>query len=155
MSQYLNLLEPPPSVEPITKAVAVLKSSTLSPVSLNLVMGYVMGFAFSLFGSMISAETATQSLGTADFFRHGFRSAHRLGANFALFGFLFCGLEVAIEKRRGRKDLWNQTCSGGVLGGAYGWRSAKAPGLAAGLAGGAAVSWAFEKLLAKMGWAEK
>lgn len=149
------LLDPAPLPDPMTKAMTLAKDSTLSTAAMNVGGGYVMGFGFSLFGSMISAETATQSMGTVDFFRHGLRSAHRLGGNFAFFGFLFGGIEVALEKRRGRKDMWNPTLSGGLLGGAYGWRSYKTPGLVGGVVGGAAFSMLFEALIDWMGFSQR
>lgn len=131
------------------------KDSTVATASLNVVGGYVMGCAFSLFGSMISAETSTQCMGTKDFFAYSFRSAHRLGANFAYFGFLFGGIEVALEKRRGKKDLWNPTISGALLGAGYGWRSYRMAGLIGGTVGGAAFSILFEKLMDALGFAQR
>ena len=112
------------------------------------------GLWFPSIRFVISAETATQCMGTADFFKHSFRTAHRLGSNFAYFGFLFGGIEVALEKRRGKKDMWNPTISGALLGGGYGWRSYKHPGLVAGAAGGALFSVAIEKVMDGLGFAQ-
>lgn len=150
-----SILDPPQPIDPMQKAMTIAKDSTLATALLNVVGGYVMGFGFSLFGAMISAETATQAMGTADFFRYNIRSAGRLGCSFAFFGFLFGGIEVALEKRRGRKDQWNPTIAGGMIGGAYGWRSYKYPGLAAGVVGGAALSLVFEKMIDTMGFAQR
>lgn len=150
-----TILDPQPPAEPLQKAMMLAKDSTLSTAMMNVVGGYVMGFGFSLFGSMISAETATQSMGARDFFRYSLSSANRLGGNFAFFGFLFGGIEVALEKRRGRKDQWNPTISGGLIGGAYGWRSYRYPGLAAGVVGGAALSLVFERMMDWMGFAQR
>lgn len=149
-----TILEPQQPVNPMERAAQLAQNSVMSSAIMNVIGGYIMGFGFSLFGAMISAETATQKMGTADFFRYSVRSAHRLGVSFSFFGFLFGGIEVAMEKRRGRKDKWNPTISGGLIGGAYGWRSYKYPGLTAGVVGGAAFSLLFEKMLDIMGFAE-
>ncbi|KAG5506654.1 hypothetical protein JIQ42_06907 [Leishmania sp. Namibia] len=149
-----SILDPRQPIEPLQRAMMIAKDSTLATAMLNVFGGYVMGFGFSLFGSMISAETSTQAMGTADFFRYSLRSAHRLAGSFAFFGFLFGGIEVALEKRRGRKDQWNPTIAGAIIGGGYGWRSYKHPGLAAGIVGGAAFSLVFEKMLDAMGMAQ-
>ncbi|KPI83448.1 putative mitochondrial import inner membrane translocase subunit TIM17 [Leptomonas seymouri] len=150
-----SILEPQMPADPMRKAMMVAQNSTMSTALMNVFGGYVMGFGFSLFGSMISAETATQSMGTVDFFRYSLRSAHRVGGSFCFFGFLFGGIEVALEKRRGCKDKWNPTIAGGLIGGAYGWRSYKYPGLAAGVVGGAAFSLLFEKMMDWMGFAQR
>lgn len=148
---YLCLLDPAPPPDPLQKALTIVKDSTLSSSALNIIGGYVLGFGFSIFGSMISAETSTLSMGTADFFRHSLKSAHRMSCSFAYFGFLFSGIEVALEKRRGRRDIWNPTLSGGILAAAYGWRCYRFSGLvASGIAGGVA-SYGFERLLNRMG----
>ncbi|AIN96028.1 mitochondrial import inner membrane translocase subunit tim17, putative [Leishmania panamensis] len=153
-TEMTSILDPRQPIEPLQRAMMVAKDSTLATAMLNVFGGYIMGFGFSLFGSMISAETSTQAMGTADFFRHSLRSAHRLAGSFAFFGFLFGGIEVALEKRRGRKDQWNPTIAGAIIGGGYGWRSYKYPGLAAGIVGGAAFSLVFEKMLDAMGMAQ-
>lgn len=150
-----SLLDVRPPREPMEKLIYTLSNTTLSSAMSNVVISYIMGTGFSLFGSMISAETSTQSMGTVDFFKYSLRSANRMGKSFAFFGFLFGGIEVAMEKRRGRKDKWNPTISGGLLGGAYGWRSYKYPGLAAGIVGGAAISLVFEKAMDWMGFAQR
>ncbi|KEG09020.1 mitochondrial import inner membrane translocase subunit Tim17 [Trypanosoma grayi] len=149
-----TLLDQQPPVDPGQKALMLAKDSTLATAGMNVVGGYLMGFVFSLFGAMISAETATQRMGTADFFRHSLRSASKLGCSFAYFGFLFGGVEVALEKRRGRKDVWNPTSSGAILGGVYGWRYYKAPGFVGGIVGGAAFSLVFERMIDALGFAQ-
>ena len=149
-----SLLDPQPPIDPMTEFLQWGKDSTLAVSGMNLFAGYFMGYAFSLFGSMISAETATQCMGTADFFRYSMRGAHRMGANFAFFGFLFGGIEVALEKRLGRKDVWNPTIAGGIIGGAYGWRSYKHPGLVGGFVLGGAFSILFERIMDSMGFAQ-
>lgn len=150
-----SLLDGRPPRDPMEKAMALATNSTLATGLMNVVGGYCLGFGFSLFGSMISAETSTNSMGTADFFKYNLRSASRLGVSFALFGFLFGGIEVALEKRRGRKDQWNPTISGGIIFGAMGWRSYKYPGLVGGIAAGAVMSLAFEKMLDMMGFSQR
>ncbi|CCW66708.1 unnamed protein product [Phytomonas sp. Hart1] len=150
-----SILESQPPIDTTQKMLAIARDSTLTTALMSAAGGYVMGYGFSLFGSMISAETSTQSMGTADFFRHSLRSAGRLGGNFAFFALLFSGVEVALEKRRGRKDQWNPTLSGGLIGGAYGWRSYKYPGLVVGVVGGAALSLVFEKMMDWMGFAQR
>ncbi|ORC84304.1 mitochondrial import inner membrane translocase subunit Tim17 [Trypanosoma theileri] len=150
-----TILEQQPPMDPAQKAMMLAKDSTLATAGMNVVGGYVMGFGFSLFGAMISAETATQRMGTADFFRHSIRAAGKLGCSFAYFGFLFGGIEVALEKRRGRKDMWNPTASGALLGGAYGWRYYKAPGLVGGVASGAIFSLLLERMIDALGFAQR
>lgn len=150
-----TILDPRPPVDPMQKAMTMVSNSTVSTAAINVVAGYVMGCGLSLFGAMISAETATQKMGTADFFRYSMRNAHGLGCSFCFFGFLFGGMDVALEKRRGRKDKWNPTVTGGLLGGAYGWRSYKYPGLVGGVVGGAVISLAFEKMLDSLGMSER
>lgn len=150
-----SLLDPQPPVDPYIEGFTVLKDTTLATASLGVFAGYPMGGAFSLFGAMISSETSTHAMGTGDFFRHSFRQAHRLGCSFAYFGLLFGGIEVALEKRRGKKDMWNPTISGGLMGGAYGWRSYRAPGLVAGCIVGGGISILFEKLANVMGFGYK
>ncbi len=140
------IMEQPP-FDPTAEVMQVVRDSTLGTSSMSVVGGYGMGCVFSLFGTMISAETSTQSLGAKHFFAHSLRSAHRLGANFAFFGFVFTGMEVALEKRRGRKDIWNPTISGAVLGAGFGWRSYRRVGLVGGFAGGAVASIIIEKLM--------
>lgn len=149
-----TLLDPQPPIDPMQRALRLAENTTLVTAGMNVVGGYIMGFGFSLFGAMISAETTTQRMGTADFFRHSLRSAGKLGGSFAYFGFLFGGIEVALEKRRGRKDMWNPTASGAILGGAYGWRYYKMPGLVGGIAGGAAFSLVFERIIDALGFAQ-
>lgn len=152
MASYVCLLDPAPTPDPLSKAMSIAKDSTLSSSALNVVGGYVLGFGFSIFGSMISAETSTQSMGTADFFRHSLKSAHRMSCSFAYFGFVFSGIEIALEKRRGKRDRWNPTLSGGIMGAAYGWRCYRYSGFVAfGVAAGAA-SMMFEYLLDRAGF---
>lgn len=147
----LSLLDPQPPLEPTQEITTFLRDSTLGVTVPGIVGGYVMGYGFSLFGSMVSVETTTQTMGTADYLRYSARSAHRLGKNFAYFGLLFGGIEVALEKRRGHKDVWNVAASGGIIGGYYGWRSYKRPGLIGGLAGGAFFSVLIERMMDSLG----
>ncbi|KAG8348701.1 putative Tim17 Tim22 Tim23 Pmp24 family [Trypanosoma vivax] len=150
-----TLFDPAPQIDPGQRALLLLKDSTMATAAMSVVGGYVMGFGFSLFGAMISAESTTQRMGTADFFRHSLKGAHRLGYNFSYFGFLFGGIEVALEKRRGRKDVWNPTASGGLLGAAYGWRYYRSPGLVMGVTAGAAFSLVFERMIDALGLAQR
>lgn len=150
----LSILEPPIPSDPMQNAMQFARDSTISTMGMSVVGGYGMGFIFSLFGSMMMAETATESLGVRDAFRHYFRSAHRLGYNFAFFGLIFTGIEVALEKRRGKKDVWNPTASGAVLGGFYGYRAYRVPGLTGGFIGGAFFSILFERLMDAVGMAQ-
>lgn len=128
-----------------------LRDSTLGVAVPGIFGGYIMGYAFSLFGAMISAETSTQAMGTADYFRYSARQAHKLGRNFAFFGVLFGGIEIALEKRRGKKDVWNIATSGGLIGGFYGWRSYRRPGLVGGFFGGAFASILIERMMEAVG----
>jgi len=151
----LSLLEPQPPLDPMTEVTQFLRDSTLGVAVPGIIGGYVMGGGFSLFGSMVSVETTTQAMGTADFFRYSLRSAHRLGKNFSFFGLVFGGIEVALEKRRGVKDWYNVAASGGIIGGFYGWRHYRRPGLIGGFIGGAAASIAIEEMMDKLGFGQK
>ena len=151
----LSLLEAQPPMDPTTELTQFLRDSTLGVAVPGIIGGYVMGCGFSLFGSMVSVETTTQAMGTADFFRYSMRSAHRLGKNFSFFGLVFGGIEVALEKRRGVKDMWNVAASGGLIGGYYGYRSYRRPGLVGGLAAGAAASIAIEHMMDALGMGQK
>uniref|UniRef100_A0A7S1KWR3 Mitochondrial import inner membrane translocase subunit TIM22 n=1 Tax=Neobodo designis TaxID=312471 RepID=A0A7S1KWR3_NEODS len=147
----LSLLETQPPTEPMQEAYTFLRDSTLGVAVPGIVGGYIMGGAFSLFGSMISAETSTQAMGTRDFFKYSLRSAHRLGRSFAYIGVLFGGMEVALEKRRGRKDVWNITVAGAAIGGYWGYKSYRRPGFVGGVIGGAAFSIVTERMMEALG----
>jgi hypothetical protein len=147
----LSLLDPQPPVDPMQETMTFLRDSTLGVAVPGIVGGYIMGGAFSLFGSMVSVETSTQAMGTRDFFKYSMRSAHRLGRSFAYIGVLFGGMEVALEKRRGRKDVWNITASGAVIGAYWGWRSYRRPGFIGGAIGGAAFSIITERMMEALG----
>jgi import inner membrane translocase subunit TIM17 len=149
-----SLLDPQPPVEPVQEAQTFLRDSTLGVAVPGIIGGYVMGGGFSLFGSMVSVETTAQSMGTADFFRYSLRSAHSLGKNFAFFGLIFGGIEVAMEKRRGKKDIWNVTTSGAILGGFYGWRSYRRPGFVGGVVAGAGFSILIEHVMDAIGMSQ-
>ena len=64
-------------------------------------------------------------------------------------------MDCALEKRRGRKDMINPVVSGGLIGGYYGWRSYRTPGLVAGFAGGAVFSALIEVIIDKVGMGQK
>lgn len=155
MAAPLSLLEPQPPVDPQQEAMRFLGDSTLGVVIPAIIGGYAMGCVFSLFGSMVSMETTTMCMGTADYFRYSMSSAHRLGKSFSFFGLVFSGMEVALEKRRGSKDPWNPIITGAALGGFYGHRAYRRPGLVAGIAGGALASAAIEKIMDGVGMAQK
>jgi mitochondrial import inner membrane translocase subunit TIM17 len=142
----VSLLNPQPQ-NPMEDVYNFAKDSTACTAAQGVVGGYVLGLGFSLLGSMISAELSTQSMGTRDFFRYSLRSAHRMGGQFAFFGFIFGGMDVAFEKRRGKKDIWNPTLAGAIIGGGYGWRMYKRPGLIGGFVGGGIASAIFEKII--------
>eukprot|EP00759_Apiculatamorpha_spiralis_P025562 PhF_6_TR28979/c0_g1_i1/m.42245/K17790/TIM22; mitochondrial import inner membrane translocase subunit TIM22 len=144
------LTEGQPPFDPMQEGLLLVRESTLSAGAAGLAGGYVMGTGFSFFHSMITAETTTQCMGMKDYLRYSFRTAHRSGCNFASFGVFFGALEVALEKRRGAKDMWNPACSGGLMGGYYGWRSYRHMGLAGGVVGGAILTILFEKMVAYM-----
>lgn len=152
MTSLLDIQQP---LDPMSEAFMWAKDSTLATSAMGVGGGYAMGVAFSLFGAMISAETATSAMGTAHYFKYALKNAHSLGANFAFFGFIFGGIEVALEKRRGRKDYWNQTASGALIGAIYGYRSFKFPGLIGGFAGGAVFSLLIERVMDSAGIGQK
>ena len=115
--------------------------------------GYVLGGGMSMFGAMLTSDHSMQCLGTKDFFRVVLKNAHKMGYNFALFGSLFTGLDICIEKRRGRKDIWNPTLAGAIMGGYYGRQMYRRPGLIGGVIGGGIASIAIEYLMRATGMA--
>jgi len=146
----MSVLQDQPPLDPTQEAMTWARESTLAAGAGGIFGGYLMGGGFSLFHSMITAETSTQCMGMKDFFRYSMTSAHRSGCNFASFGLFFGALEVAMEKRRGRKDFWNPATSGAAMGGYYGWRSYRHLGLAGGMVAGGCVTVLFEKMVAYM-----
>lgn len=154
MNPQICLLDRPPQWSFMVEAQRFLSDSTLAICIPAVMGGYAMGFLFSMFGSVMRAEVQTQCMGAKDFFRHSIRGGHSLGGSFAFFGFIFTGMEVALEKRRGHKDMWNPTASGAFIGGFYGMRSYKVPGLVGGFVAGGAFSLLFEKLMHSMGFAQ-
>ncbi len=151
----VSLLDPAPPLDPVAESWVFLRDSTLGVVVPSVFGGYVMGAGMSLFGSMISVETAAQHMGTGDFFKYTLNNAHKLGRNFAFFGVVFGAMDHALEKRRGRKDMLNPVLSGGFIGGFYGWRSIRRPGLVGGFVGGALFSVAIEVIMDKVGMSQK
>lgn len=149
-----SLLDPPQPPEFMQETMQFLGTSTLGVVTPAVIGGYLMGGAFSMFGAMLTSDHASQCLGTKDFFKMLFRNAHRMGYNFALFGGLFTGLDVALEKRRGHKDIWNPTITGGLMGAYYGRQMYRRPGLIGGAAAGAFFSVVIEKLMHATGMAQ-
>lgn len=154
MAMQISILERPAPYSFMTEAQKFLSDSTMAICIPAVMGGYAMGFLFSLFGSVMRAETSTQVLGAKDFFKYSIRSGHQLGGGFAFFGFIFTGIEIALEKRRGKKDMWNPTASGALIGGFYGLRSYRTPGLVGGFAAGGAFSLLFEYLMHHMGFAQ-
>jgi len=89
-------------------------------------LGYVMGYVFPMimfaFGGMgvgdttvgVSARTHWKTY-KSDFKRQ-MKGATRSAGGWAMIGFLFGGLELAVEKRRARHDIWNPTVTGFVVG---------------------------------------
>ena len=150
-----SLLHPQPPPNPWEDAGMYLKDTSVAQSSIAIFGGYPMGCALSLFGSFISAETSTQCMGTKDFFKYSLKNAHKLGYQFAFFGFVFGGMEIAMEKRRGKKDVWNATVAGGALGAFYGYRSYRIPGFIGGTIGGGVLSIVFEYLMHAAGMAQK
>ncbi|KNH08708.1 Mitochondrial inner membrane translocase subunit Tim17/Tim22/Tim23/peroxisomal protein PMP24 [Perkinsela sp. CCAP 1560/4] len=143
------LIEQPPA-EPMIEALTWARETTLSAGAAGLAGGYVMGTGFSFFHALLTAESSTQAMGVRDFVRTSLRTAHRSGCNFGTFGLFFGAVEVALEKRRGRKDMYNPGTSGALMGGYYGWRSYRGPGLVGGVVGGAVITILFEKMICYM-----
>lgn len=50
-----SILDGHQPIDPMQRAMAIAKDSTMSTALMNVVGGYVMGFGFSLFGALISA----------------------------------------------------------------------------------------------------
>ena len=150
----ISLLDPPVPPDFMQEGMQFLSTSTPGVMFPAVMGGYLMGGGFSLFGSMLASDHATQCLGARDFFKVIFKNAHRMGYNFALFGALFTGIDVALEKRRGRKDIWNPTITGALLGGYYGRQMYRRPGLIGGTAAGAVFSVVIEHLMRATGMAQ-
>ncbi|XP_042239003.1 mitochondrial import inner membrane translocase subunit Tim22-like [Homarus americanus] len=101
---------------------------------LSLLAGFVLGGGIGLF-----AASVTPSIPTPDKPQQSAREVLRelkvstlsYGKNFAAIGFMFSGVECAIESYRGKTDWKNGTYAGGVTGGILGLRA----GMKAGVVG--------------------
>eukprot|EP00756_Hemistasia_phaeocysticola_P012874 Hpha_TRINITY_DN15232_c2_g9::TRINITY_DN15232_c2_g9_i1::g.66553::m.66553/K17790/TIM22; mitochondrial import inner membrane translocase subunit TIM22 len=109
--------------------------------------GYVMGLGFSVFSMMLGAGTHMDNVGVREFWRRTLNGAGRMGRAFGTFGFFFAGFELALEKRRGRHDLWNPGMAGAGLGAVQGYRFGGAPFALLGSMGLAGFFIAGEKLM--------
>eukprot|EP01065_Artemidia_motanka_P012719 TRINITY_DN1701_c2_g1_i1.p3 TRINITY_DN1701_c2_g1~~TRINITY_DN1701_c2_g1_i1.p3 ORF type:complete len:143 (+),score=24.92 TRINITY_DN1701_c2_g1_i1:84-512(+) len=97
--------------------------------------GFVMGMGFSIFSMVLGAGTHMDNVGLREFWRRAMQGAVRMGRGFGMFGFFFAGFELALEKRRGRHDLWNPGLAGGSLGMVQGYRFGGPPFAILGAAG--------------------
>jgi import inner membrane translocase subunit TIM17 len=147
----VSLLDPQQPLDPLNEAVTFLRDGTLGVFVPAIAGGYIMGVGINMFGALVSVETTTQSMGAMDYFRHTMSNAHKLGRNFAYFGAVFGVMDLVFEKRRGKKDMMNPVLSGAFIGGFYGWRSYRRPGLIGGLVGGGAFSVIIEVIMDKVG----
>ncbi|KAK4327345.1 hypothetical protein Pmani_002176 [Petrolisthes manimaculis] len=93
---------------------------------MSLVAGFVLGGGIGLF-----AASVTPTIPTADKPQQSAREVLRelkvstlsYGKNFAAIGFMFSGVECAIESYRGKTDWKNGTYAGGITGGILGLRA--------------------------------
>ncbi|XP_045601204.1 mitochondrial import inner membrane translocase subunit Tim22 [Procambarus clarkii] len=116
------------------KAVEAVFESCPFKAILSLFAGFVLGGGIGLF-----AASVTPSIPTPDKPQPSAREVLRelkvstlsYGKNFAAIGFMFSGVECAIESYRGKTDWKNGTYAGAVTGGVLGLRA----GVKAGVAG--------------------
>jgi len=91
-------------------------------------VGYAMGLVFPMVmfafgGGMGMDHTTTVGVSARTHWKaykvdvvRALKGAKRSAGGWAMIGFLFGGLEVAVEKRRARHDIWNPTLTGFVVG---------------------------------------
>ncbi|KAK8719312.1 hypothetical protein OTU49_014110 [Cherax quadricarinatus] len=116
------------------KAVEAVFESCPFKAILSLFAGFVLGGGIGLFAASVtpSIPTPDKPLPSArEVLRELKVSTISYGKNFAAIGFLFSGVECAIESYRGKTDWKNGTYAGAVTGGVLGLRA----GVKAGVAG--------------------
>ncbi|KAK8732245.1 hypothetical protein OTU49_006993 [Cherax quadricarinatus] len=116
------------------KAVEAVFESCPFKAVLSLFAGFVLGGGIGLFAASVtpSIPTPDKPLPSArEVLRELKVSTISYGKNFAAIGFLFSGVECAIESYRGKTDWKNGTYAGAVTGGVLGLRA----GVKAGVAG--------------------
>ncbi|MPC39281.1 mitochondrial import inner membrane translocase subunit Tim22-like [Portunus trituberculatus] len=112
---------------------AVFESCSFKAV-LSLVAGFVLGGGIGLFAASVTPTIPTpdKPQPTArEVLRELKVSTLSYGKNFAAIGFMFSGVECAIESYRGKTDWKNGTYAGGITGGILGLRA----GVKAGVVG--------------------
>ncbi|XP_066987849.1 mitochondrial import inner membrane translocase subunit Tim22 [Macrobrachium rosenbergii] len=116
------------------KTVEAIFESCPFKAVLSLVAGFVLGGGIGLFTSGITPPNPELPPQTArEVLREMKVSTLSYAKNFAAIGFMFSGVECAIETYRGTTDWKNGTYAGGITGGVLGLRA----GLKAGVLGAA------------------
>lgn len=93
---------------------------------LSLVAGFVLGGGIGLFSASVNPTFPGRDMPqqtAREVLRDMKNSTVSYGKNFAAIGFMFSGVECAIESYRGRTDWKNGTYAGGVTGGILGLRA--------------------------------
>lgn len=101
---------------------------------LSLVAGFVLGGGIGLFAASVTPNIPTPDKpqpSAREVLRELKVSTLSYGKNFAAIGFMFSGVECAIETYRGKTDWKNGTYAGGITGGILGLRA----GVKAGVVG--------------------
>ncbi|XP_008217436.1 mitochondrial import inner membrane translocase subunit Tim22 [Nasonia vitripennis] len=127
------------------KAVERFMESCAFKSIMSCVLGFGLGAALGLFTSSVNPNVAAvEKQQTArEILREMKTTTLGYAKNFAVIGFVFSGVECAIESYRGKSDWKNGTYAGGLTGGMIGLRAGVKAGIV-GAAGFAAFSTAID-----------
>eukprot|EP01013_Petalomonas_cantuscygni_P009118 TRINITY_DN21894_c0_g1_i1.p1 TRINITY_DN21894_c0_g1~~TRINITY_DN21894_c0_g1_i1.p1 ORF type:complete len:166 (+),score=16.74 TRINITY_DN21894_c0_g1_i1:177-674(+) len=122
----LGASSPAPDVNPMHLMIAEQQDeyegqmSGIVPVraAQSCVVGFGLGMVFSIFGSAMTPMGGylSDNLGIKETFKRIGSDAVRHGRNFAIIGFYFAVLDLVLEKRRGRHDIWNPLITAYIVG---------------------------------------
>ncbi|CAL4096549.1 unnamed protein product, partial [Meganyctiphanes norvegica] len=99
---------------------------------LSLLAGFVLGGGIGLFSASVNPTFPGRDMPqqtAREVLRDMKNSTVSYGKNFAAIGFMFSGVECAIESYRGKTDWKNGTYAGGVTGAVLGLRAGIKPGI--------------------------
>ncbi|XP_011494493.1 PREDICTED: mitochondrial import inner membrane translocase subunit Tim22 isoform X2 [Ceratosolen solmsi marchali] len=114
---------------------------------MSCIIGLGLGGVLGLFTSSVNPNVEKQQT-AREVFREMKSTTVAYAKNFAVIGFVFSGVECAIETYRGKTDWKNGTYAGGLTGGLLGLRAGVKAGII-GAAGFAAFSTAIDYYMHK------